>query len=215
MSFLTTDGKFRNEKSLNLLFNSSRVNNASKTVYMMDLKNRFNPKTLDELEALFNQYSKMNLDEASQYVYDFQTVHFSGESRHSLEEIKLFVYDVFIRRSMRGGDMETKAKNHFNATFSGDTITFKTVPTDFDSKYAVDLVYGNSTAKCVGAIQIKPETYKGVDPSIIKRDTDKNTSFTEKYDKKVHWLYYNSSGQFSNFYEIVDIIKDELNTLKK
>lgn len=110
------------------------------------------------------------------------------ESGYSLDLSTEYVRERLIADTFKGVSMEIKAKKWLKDTYNLDS---RFSDWSEDSKYCVDLIGENF------AIQVKPESYKGSNPSLDKDKVlhlKKHREFESKTGKRVGFIFYDKNN---------------------
>lgn len=194
---------------LNYLNEKRRVNTHNKTVSIMKLIRQHKPKSRQELVDLIEYHyknecscgivSKGTIEDFGRNLYEAQLKEW-GEYLFTLEECTTWQYNLFIIQSLKGRTLEVKAKDilqsHLQMLKIIDTNPF------LDFRYRIDLLVEDMKGNVVGGIQVKPYSFKYVDPKIKSVNTELNQDFPYP----VWYMYYDSQEEFTQ----VDIIIKEL-----
>lgn len=122
------------------------------------------------------------------------------EYRFTRDQCIQWHYQLFIVNSLRGSAVETKALNLFRE-YGWDT---EESSDHWDCTYRVDLVLRHPDDKrIVCGIQVKPESFQRMGPSIQKF----NKQCNRKWGYPVYYLYYDNKQQFSNLDEVLTFCK--------
>lgn len=194
---------------LNYLNEKRRVNTHNKTVSVMKLIRQHKPKSRQELVDLIEYHyknecscgivSKGTIEDFGRNLYEAQLKEW-GEYLFTLEECTTWQYNLFIVQSLKGRTLEIKAKDilqsHLPMLKVIDTNPF------LDFRYRIDLLIEHSKGDVLGGVQVKPYSFKYIDPKI------KNVTriLTEDYPYPVWYMYYDSQEQFAQ----VDMIVKEI-----
>ncbi len=119
----------------------------------------------------------------------------------SLQDCVDWCYDLFVLKSLKGHNMEIRAIHMANQHLPHWMSVSKA--SEFqDFTFRIDiLLHGRGKTS---AIQVKPDSYRNVDPSIRAIDAAANRQF----GNPVHYLYYDSDLEFYGANDIFARIAD-------
>ena len=192
---------------LNVLNGKMGISAPHRSVPVIKLINKHNPKSYDELETLI-EYHYLNDCEcgikSQGTVYDFGKNLYNaqreywGENKFTLEECIKWEYDLFIINSLKGSKMENKAIIELKKELPSK-YTITNSESFIDEEYRVDLEIKKEN-KIVLGIQVKPISYKFTRYEVKSFNKIRNS----QYKNKVEYLYYNDDEEFINLNDIVN-----------
>ena len=194
---------------LNVLNGKMGISAPHRSVPVIKLINKHNPKSYDELETLI-EYHYLNDCEcgikSQGTVYDFGKNLYNaqreywGENKFTLEECIKWEYDLFIINSLKGSKMENKAIIELKKELPSK-YTITNSESFIDEEYRVDLEIKKEN-KIVLGIQVKPISYKFTRYEVKSFNKIKNS----QYKNKVEYLYYNDDEEFTNIPIIIEFL---------
>lgn len=194
---------------LNVLNGKMGISAPHRSVPVIKLINKHNPKSYDELETLI-EYHYLNDCEcgikSQGTVYDFgknlYNAHreYWGENKFTLEECIKWEYDLFIINSLKGSKMENKAIIELKKELPSK-YTITNSESFIDEEYRVDLEIKKEN-KIVLGIQVKPISYKFTRYEVKSFNKIRNS----QYKNKVEYLYYNDDEEFTNIPIIIEFL---------
>jgi hypothetical protein len=196
---------------LNYLNEKRRVNTHNKTVSVMKLIREHKPKSRQELVDLIEYHhknecscgvvSKGTIEDFGRNLYEAQLKEW-GEYLFTLEECTTWQYNLFVVQSLKGRTLEIKARDILQSHLP----TFKVIDTNpfLDFRYRIDLLIENPKGNVVGGIQVKPYSFKYVDPKIKSVNRELNQDFPYP----VWYMYYDSQEEFNQVGIIIKEIKE-------
>lgn len=197
---------------LNVLNGKMGISAPHRSVPVIKLINKHNPKSYDELETLI-EYHYLNDCEcgikSQGTVYDFGKNLYNaqreywGENKFTLEECIKWEYDLFIINSLKGSKMENKAIIELKKELPSK-YTITNSESFIDEEYRVDLEIKKEN-KIVLGIQVKPISYKFTRYEVKSFNKIKNS----QYKNKVEYLYYNDDEEFTNIPIIIEFLTNK------
>ena len=196
---------------LNILNGKMGISAPSNSVSIIKLINIHKPKSYEELEELIKFHYEYDCScgvKSQGTVRDFgfnlfkAQLEFFGEYLFSLDDCIRWEYDLFIKNSLKGNLMESKAVECLQVCL-GDNFCVRNSTGFVDEFYRVDVEIFNRNILVCG-VQVKPFTYTFMDND-VKRV---NINLNSKYSVDVVYLFYDDDGFFMNLDIIVaDLLK--------
>lgn len=201
---------------------SSKVN----SVGIQNLIRYHNPKQNQELVALIASHqskgvhnncscgskSKGTLETFSKNLWKSYTTHKLlnvHTPKQTLQDCRIFMYNLFITNSLKGNQMEINIQRYINQNITGDTqYTCDIAPSLYDLNYGVDLIIKGANSKEIIGIQVKPISYLYMDDKHPVKAINKKLN--KLYPNKVLYIYYNKDKTIYNSKEVSLEIKKVL-----
>lgn len=190
---------------LNLLNGKMGISNPYKSVPVMALIRKHNPKSRQELLDLISDHfindcycgikSTGTVEDFGNRLFNSQ-IEYWGEIRYSLKECIQWEYDLFIVQSLKGQRMENKAQKLLEDSLKEYTIT--EVDEYLDSEYRIDLLIKKNNNVICG-IQVKPSSFNQVREEVIYYQKMRN----KEWEHPVFTLLYNQQSEFYNIEKIL------------
>lgn len=194
---------------LNVLNGKMGISAPHRSVPVIKLINKHNPKSYDELETLIEYHYLIDCEcgiKSQGTVYDFGKNLYNaqreywGENKFTLEECIKWEYDLFIINSLKGSKMENKAIIELKKELPSK-YTITNSESFIDEEYRVDLEIKKEN-KIVLGIQVKPISYKFTRYEVKSFNKIRNS----QYKNKVEYLYYNDDEEFTNIPIIIEFL---------
>ena len=216
---------------LNRICSNYGLNSKSNTISVQNLIRYHKPKNQQELRYLIATHeqsictckcgSKANgtIDDWAQKLHNAYLLYKMKSTKEipykNLGDCKIFMEYLFIKGSIKGGEMEDIALNIFKKApliiNGGFKVTKGTEEDDF--KYSVDLIITDKGNNTLMGIQVKPESYMG----IMKTNRQlhlSNLRKNERFGSPVVYIYYKEDGTFVKTKDFVANLKHILSNSK-
>lgn len=196
---------------LNRLNGKYGISAPAKSVPVMKLIKVHRPKSKEELCELIKRHfesdcycgvkSQGTVEDFGKNLFNAQILEW-GETKFSLTECIQWEYDLFVLQSLKGTLVENKAITELKKILPGFDI--EEAEGFIDEELRIDLIISKDKQKLCG-IQVKPYTFNMVRESVIEYNKKAN----QRWDRVVHYLYYDQNEDFINLNEIVTKIKTQ------
>lgn len=194
---------------LNLLNGKMGISAPQKSVPVMALIRKHNPKSKEELIQLIESHysnscvcnivSQGSVKDFGNNLYNAQ-IEYWGEYKFSLKECIQWEYNLFVVNSLRGGIVEKKAIEILK--FKNSIFDFKESEGYLDENLRIDILIINNGIE-VGGIQVKPESFNRMRKEVLYI----NKKGHQQWGKPVFFLFYDENENFTNMDFIIKTIK--------
>jgi len=194
---------------LNLLNGKMGISAPGKSVPVMALIRKHNPKSKDELVELIKSHylkpcscnitSQGTVKDFGKNLYNAQ-IEFWGEYRYSLKECIQWEYELFIVNSLKGGIVEKKVIQRLKTM--NNALDFKEAEGYLDEDLRIDMLV-ISNGKEIAGIQVKPESFNKMRSEVLYINREGH----KKWGKPVFYLFYDKNENFTNIDLVLDKIK--------
>lgn len=202
---------------LNILINNSKRNSKA-IVPCARICNQVRPGTPKQLETAINAHMQEHrvsgmtcLEDVVTYCVKYQNYIFEEgwkqrrtaykvKARYSPEEIRAYVYDLFVTKTLEGYRWEQKVIADLSVHLP-DHIYIQQ-ETKWDEDYAVDLAFIDETSGAhVKAVQVKPASYQHTlktyyhDRGKRHWNEKQNEDYSKEFRADVQYVYYNKENK--------------------